>query len=71
MSGQKTAVAARDESQPNSPISDHQQDATVIANKDAKCTWNGQEFSDGDSICAEGEHYVCNYGGWMKMPGGC
>lgn len=71
MSGEKVAVAARDESQPNSDISDHGEDKTMMMNKDAKCLWNGQEFVDGDEVCAEGEAYVCNFGEWMKIPGGC
>lgn len=70
MSGEVTAVAARDESQKNSPIGGGE-DATVIADDDAKCHWNGAEFGDGGRICAEGAPYECHYGQWMKMPGDC
>ena len=67
--GERTTVDARDESLPNSEIADD--DVTVIADQDEKCLWNGAEFSDGDSVCADGELYECSYGKWMKMPGGC
>ena len=71
MSGDKTAVAARDDSLPNSPIGGQEDDATVIADKDAKCQWNGAEFADGAGICADGVPYECHYGSWMKFPGSC
>ena len=70
MSGDVTAVGARDEDQKNSPISDGE-DATVVADVDAKCYWNGQEFSDGARVCAEGTPYECHYSQWMKTPGDC
>ena len=71
MSGDRTPVAARDESMPNSPIGDQDADTTVIADKSIKCQWNGTEFSDGDGVCADGVPYDCHYGSWMKMPGNC
>ena len=64
------AVAARDEGQENSPISDGE-DATVIADGDAKCIWNGAEFGDGSRICADGTPYECHFSQWMKIPGSC
>jgi len=72
MSGEVTAVAARDESQKNSPIAGgSEEDVTVVADDDAKCYWNGDEFGDGARVCAEGVPHECHYGQWMKMPGGC
>ena len=71
MSGDRTAVDARDESLPNSDIANYEDDATVLSDKDAKCQWNGVEFPDGASVCAEGVPYECQLGKWMKMPGGC
>lgn len=71
MSGEKTQVAARDESLKNSDIGDHEEDKTVVADEDAKCHWNGAEFSDGALICAEGVTYECHFSSWMKMPGDC
>ena len=71
MSGEKTSVAARDENLSNSPIGSNEDDATVVADKDAICLWNDQEFADSDVVCAEGVAYVCNYGSWMKLPGSC
>jgi len=71
MSGEKTPVAARDESLVNSPIGDHEADVTVIADKSIKCQWNGTEFSDSDSVCADGVPYECHYGSWMKLQGDC
>ncbi len=71
MSGEKTAVAAMDGSLQNSVIADMNDDSTVISNPDLKCHWNGQEFADGDAICAEGVSYACHSGKWMKMPGSC
>ncbi len=67
MSNQKTIVAARDENLPNSPVS-NEEDDTVTVDEGAKCLWNGQEFADGDAICADGEYFVCSYGSWMKLP---
>ncbi len=67
MSKRKTIVAARDESQPNSPIS-NEDDDTVTIDEGAKCVWNGQEFVDGDLVCANGECYICSYGSWMRAP---
>ncbi len=71
MSGVKTPVAARDDSLPNSPVGGGGDDATVIADGEVKCTWNGQEFADGEGICADGIPYECHYGSWMKFPGNC
>ena len=71
MSGDRTAVDARDESLPNSDIASYEDDATVIPDEDAKCQWNGVDFADGASVCADGVPYECHYGKWMKMPGGC
>lgn len=71
MSGQRTAVDARNESLPNSDIADHEEDTTVIADQSVRCQWNGVEFTDGDSVCAEGTVYECSFGKWMKLPGGC
>ena len=67
MNNPKTMVEERDESRPNSPISNSEEDSTITVDKDAKCLWNGQEFADGYSISVNGEHYVCNYGSWMKI----
>lgn len=69
MSERKTVVAARDESQPNSPISNADDD-TLTIDENAKCLWNGQEFADGDSVCAADQHYVCSYGNWLKVSAG-
>ena len=71
MSGDRTPVDARDESLPNSPIGDQDEDVTVIADKSIKCQWNGVDFTDGDSVCAEGVLYECHYGSWMKASGSC
>ena len=71
MSGQRTAVDPRNESLQNSEVVDHEEDATIIADENARCHWNGVEFPDGDSICAEGKVYECHLGKWMKMPGTC
>ena len=71
MSGEKTPVGARDESLPNSDLGTIDDEATMIADKDAKCLWNGAEFADGSAVCAEGVTYACHLGNWMKMPGSC
>lgn len=71
MSGEKTPVAMRDENLPNSDIAGGDDEATVVANDDAKCLWNGVEFTDGDGVCADGTPYECHYGSWMKLPGNC
>lgn len=70
MSGEKAPVAARDESLQNSDIGGDDE-ATVVANGEVKCLWNGVEFSDGSGVCADGVPYECHYGSWMKLPGGC
>jgi hypothetical protein len=71
MGGQRIAVDARDENLPNSEIADQEEDSTLIADQTASCKWNGTEYSDGDSVCAQGVAYECSYGKWMKLPDGC
>ena len=71
MTGSVTNVDARDESLPNSDITDHEEDSTVIADQSMSCQWNGVEFEDGVRVCAQGSAYECSCGKWMKLPEGC
>lgn len=72
MSVETISVATRDESLQNSPVAGGADDeATVVADDEAKCYWNGESFDDAARICADGTLYECHYSKWMKMPGDC
>jgi hypothetical protein len=71
MNSNRVTVDARNESLPNSDIVEHDEDSTLIADKGTQCQWNGVEFQDGDSICAAGMPYECNFGKWVKLQGDC
>jgi hypothetical protein len=56
------------EETPDSPVYDSEE-AMQEANADAlttTCTWGGQSYNVGDTVCNNGDEYKCGSGGWYK-----
>lgn len=68
-----TKVDPMDPAQRNSPITvPADEDATVMLDGASRtCTWNDQDFTDGDRVCDAGSVYECSFGKWVKTGDSC
>ena len=43
------------------------QDTVQLDAENAKCYWNGQEFSKGDRVSHDGSCHECSFGLWVEV----
>jgi len=64
-----TSVSPMDPNKKNSPVANPMDEQATVMLSHAKttCSWNAQEFTDGQLVECEGKRYECSYGQWVPL----